>query len=44
MQAGAVLVAPQMPQDGRMPVVARMQDVRFKRIVKPGETVTSRSK
>ena len=41
MQAGAVLVAPQLPQgDNRVPVVARMQDVRFKRIVKPGETVT----
>jgi 3-hydroxyacyl-[acyl-carrier-protein] dehydratase len=40
MQAGAVLVAPQLPQNsGRLPVVARMQDVRFKRIVKPGETV-----
>lgn len=40
MQAGAVLVAPQLPQgDGRLPVVARMQDVRFKRMVKPGDTV-----
>lgn len=41
MQAGAVLVAPQLPKgDGRLPVVARMQDVRFKRMVKPGDTVT----
>jgi 3-hydroxyacyl-[acyl-carrier-protein] dehydratase len=39
MQAGAVLVAPQMPKDGRMPVVARMQDVRFKRMVKPGDVI-----
>jgi len=39
MQAGAVLVAPQLPRDGRVPVVARLQDVRFKRMVRPGETV-----
>lgn len=41
MQAGAVLVAPQLPKgDSRVPVVARMQDVRFKRMIKPGDTVT----
>jgi 3-hydroxyacyl-[acyl-carrier-protein] dehydratase len=39
MQAGAVLVAPQIPRDGRVPVVARLRDVRFKRVVRPGETV-----
>jgi 3-hydroxyacyl-[acyl-carrier-protein] dehydratase len=40
MQAGAILLAqyePQLP-DG-VPVAARMNDVRFKRMVKPGETI-----
>jgi 3-hydroxyacyl-[acyl-carrier-protein] dehydratase len=41
MQAGAILVAPLLPpHDNRVPVVARMQDVRFKRMVRPGETIT----
>jgi 3-hydroxyacyl-[acyl-carrier-protein] dehydratase len=39
MQAGAVLLAGQIPADGRVPVVTRMNDVRFKRIVRPGETI-----
>ena len=44
MQAGAVLLAQQVPRDAagaaaRVPVATRMNDVRFKRMVKPGETV-----
>jgi len=47
MQAGAVLLSGQMPAAGsagpggaaRVPVATRMNDVRFKRMVKPGETV-----
>jgi len=40
MQAGAVLLA-QYAQatDEQVPVAARMQDVRFKRMVRPGETI-----
>jgi 3-hydroxyacyl-[acyl-carrier-protein] dehydratase len=40
MQAGAILLsrfAP--PLDQGLPVAARMNDVRFKRIVRPGETI-----
>ena len=40
MQAGAVLLASTFRQDdGRVPVATRMNDVRFKRIVRPGETI-----
>ena len=45
MQAGAVLLAANVPAaagpagDGRVPVATRMNDVRFKRMVKPGETI-----
>ena len=39
MQAGAVLISSQLPLDAGVPVVARLQDVRFKRMVRPGETV-----
>jgi 3-hydroxyacyl-[acyl-carrier-protein] dehydratase len=40
MQAGAILLAQYEPPsaDG-VPVAARMNDVRFKRMVKPGETI-----
>jgi 3-hydroxyacyl-[acyl-carrier-protein] dehydratase len=39
MQAGAVLLAAHAPADGRVPVATRMNDVRFKRMVRPGETI-----
>lgn len=39
MQAGAVLLAKHVPADGRVPVATRMNDVRFKRMVRPGETI-----
>ena len=40
MQAGAVLLAPLVADGGGVPVVTRMNDVRFKRMVRPGETIT----
>ena len=40
MQAGAILLSGYVPSDGRgVPVATRMNDVRFKRMVRPGETV-----
>jgi 3-hydroxyacyl-[acyl-carrier-protein] dehydratase len=40
MQAGAILLAQFEPHMvGGVPVAARMNDVRFKRVVKPGETI-----
>ena len=43
MQAGAVLLAPLMAADDgdgdSVPVATRMNDVRFKRVVLPGETI-----
>ena len=40
MQAGAVLLSAHVAAgDGRVPVAARMNDVRFKRMIKPGETI-----
>jgi 3-hydroxyacyl-[acyl-carrier-protein] dehydratase len=40
MQAGAILLAQFTPPLSRgLPVAARMRDVRFKRIVRPGETI-----
>jgi len=39
LQAGAILLAQQMvPTDG-VPVATRMNDVRFKKIVRPGDTI-----
>ncbi|MCA9103557.1 MAG: 3-hydroxyacyl-ACP dehydratase FabZ family protein [Pirellulales bacterium] len=38
MQAGAVLLSRRVSGEG-VPVATRMNDVRFKRIVEPGETV-----
>ena len=44
MQAGAVLLAPLVAGDENdsdsVPVATRMNDVRFKRMVRPGETIT----
>ncbi len=40
LQAGAVLIAGQgAAAEGKVPVVTRMNDVRFKHIVRPGETL-----
>jgi 3-hydroxyacyl-[acyl-carrier-protein] dehydratase len=40
MQAGAILLAGhERPMANGVPVAARMNDVRFKRMVKPGETI-----
>ena len=40
MQCGAVLLSRHLAAaDGRVPVATRMNDVRFKRIVRPGETI-----
>jgi 3-hydroxyacyl-[acyl-carrier-protein] dehydratase len=40
MQAGAVLLAQHdKASQEQVPVAARMQDVRFKRMVRPGETI-----
>jgi 3-hydroxyacyl-[acyl-carrier-protein] dehydratase len=40
MQAGAVLLSAHATADaGRVPVATRMNEVRFKRMVKPGETI-----
>ncbi|MGO8689687.1 MAG: 3-hydroxyacyl-ACP dehydratase FabZ [Thermoguttaceae bacterium] len=40
MQAGAILLAAQLDRSGgKVPVVTRINDVRFKRIVRPGETI-----
>jgi 3-hydroxyacyl-[acyl-carrier-protein] dehydratase len=40
MQAGAILLAQHMAGvEGRVPVATRMNDVRFKRMVRPGETL-----
>ena len=40
MQAGAILPGdPTRPQRRQTPVVARIHDVGFKRIVRPGETI-----
>ncbi|MEK6233092.1 MAG: 3-hydroxyacyl-ACP dehydratase FabZ [Planctomycetales bacterium] len=42
MQAGAILLSKHMEAgtDGKVPVATRMNNVRFKRIVRPGEEIT----
>jgi 3-hydroxyacyl-[acyl-carrier-protein] dehydratase len=40
MQCGAVLLSRHLTEtEGKIPVATRMNDVRFKRIVRPGETI-----
>jgi 3-hydroxyacyl-[acyl-carrier-protein] dehydratase len=40
MQAGAILLASHLAAvPGRLPVATRMNDVRFKRMVRPGDTI-----
>ena len=38
LQAGAILLSELVTPEGGVPVVTRMNDVKFKRIVDPGET------
>jgi 3-hydroxyacyl-[acyl-carrier-protein] dehydratase len=38
-QAGALLIAPLAPSDGGLPVVTRLNNVKFRRMVRPGETL-----
>jgi len=41
MQAGAILLARHVQgAQGRVPVATRVNDVKFKRMVRPGETIT----
>ena len=39
MQAGAALLAQHVGGKAGLPVATRMNDVRFKRMVRPGETI-----
>ena len=40
MQTGAVLLSTKAaPADGEVPVATRMNDVKFKRVVRPGDTI-----
>ena len=39
MQAGAVLLTAQIAEGGGIPMVTRLNDARFKRVVVPGETI-----
>jgi 3-hydroxyacyl-[acyl-carrier-protein] dehydratase len=40
MQAGAVLLAEHgLPSDGGVPVTVRMNNIQFRRMVKPGDTI-----
>lgn len=39
MQAGAILLAASMEEGQGVPVATRMNDVRFKRMVRPGDTI-----
>lgn len=43
MQAGAVLLSKHLPADG-LPVAGRLNDVKFKRMVRPGDTVQIESR
>ena len=41
MQAGAILLSDKLAEaEGKVPVATRMNDVRFKRMVRPGETLS----
>ena len=39
MQTGAVLLARLVEEGGGVPVATRLQDVKFKKIVRPGDTI-----
>jgi len=39
MQAGAILLAAHTTNEGRIPVATRLNDVRWKKMVRPGESI-----
>ncbi len=39
LQSGAILLAQQTPRDGSVPVATRLDGVKFKQMVRPGDTV-----
>lgn len=39
MQAGAVLLSSQITQGQKVPVAGRLKDVKFKKMVRPGESI-----
>ena len=41
MQAGAVLLSEMTKEAGGVPVLTRLSDVRFKNMVRPGQTILS---
>ena len=44
LQAGAVLLAGHVQGDARIPVATRLNDVKFKRTVRPGDTISISAK
>ena len=38
-QTGAILLSRKMDDDGNVPVLTKMENVRFKRMVRPGDTI-----
>jgi 3-hydroxyacyl-[acyl-carrier-protein] dehydratase len=44
MQAGAVLLSDQVEGDDSVPVATRLNDVKFKRQIRPGDTITISAK
>jgi 3-hydroxyacyl-[acyl-carrier-protein] dehydratase len=40
LQSGAILLSKMAPQDGSVPVATRMDGVKFKKMVRPGDTIT----
>ena len=40
LQSGAILLSKMTPQDGSIPVATRLDGVKFKKMVRPGETIT----
>jgi 3-hydroxyacyl-[acyl-carrier-protein] dehydratase len=39
MQAGAILLSEFMQEEGRVPVATRLNDVKLKKMVRPGDTI-----
>ena len=39
VQSGAILLSQKMTNDGGVPVLTRMSDVKFKNMVRPGDTI-----
>ena len=39
VQAGAILLADKVDSTGAVPVLTKLENVRFKRVVRPGETI-----